>query len=33
VIDDLCTAPLEVVHLIALSALRSKTRVIHSSEV
>ncbi|MFK0329818.1 isochorismatase family protein [Rhizobium sp. NPDC090275] len=33
VIDDLCTAPLEVVHLIALSALRSKTQVIHSSEV
>jgi nicotinamidase-related amidase len=27
VIDDLCAAPTEIVHLIALSALRSKLRV------
>lgn len=33
VVADLCTAPLEVVHLIALSALRSKGKVAIASDL
>ncbi|MBC9247392.1 isochorismatase family protein [Paracoccus sp. 11-3] len=33
VIGDLCTAPLEVVHLIALNAIGSKRRVVNASDV
>lgn len=33
VIDDLCTAPSEIVHRIALNALRSKTRVSSLAEI
>ncbi|MEW6254687.1 MAG: isochorismatase family protein [Pseudomonadota bacterium] len=33
VIGDLCTAPTETVHRIALSALRSKTQVVTAHEV
>lgn len=33
VIGDLCTAPLEVVHLIALNAIGSKRRLVNASEV
>ena len=33
VVGDLCSAPTETVHKIALNALRSKTRVVHASEI
>lgn len=33
VIGDLCTAPTEMVHRIALNALRSKTQVVSAEEV
>lgn len=33
VLEDLCAAPSETVHLIALNALRSKTRVARASDI
>lgn len=33
VIGDLCTAPAEIVHLIALSALKSKLRVVTAASI
>lgn len=33
VLADLCTAPIEVVHVIAVNALRSKTNVVSAKEI
>ena len=33
VIGDLCTAPMEVVHLVALNALRSKGTVLNAADI
>ncbi len=33
VVGDLCTAPIQPVHAIALNALRSKTRVVNAADI